>query len=773
MTDRKGTDDTVTNQPVTSETFATNEPVDLTNCDREPIHIPGRIQSHGLLLVLRETDLTILQVSNNSDAIVGVPIQNLLQHPISVLIDGFSLEQINKHLVADSLKYTQPLKFQIPVRGEIQEFDGIIHAIDGVFILELERVTARPDYPFADFYSVMRTAIFKLQQAETLLDMSRNIAVEVRRITGFDRVLVYQFDSEGNGEVIAEDKTEGIESYLGLHYPASDIPRQARRLYILNWLRLIADVNYQPSDILPVDNPVTGGPLNLSYSVLRSVSPIHIEYLKNMGVSASMSISIVKYGNLWGLIACHHYAPRYLPYTVRIACEFLAQIFSLNLVNIQSREDSGYELYLKSLLVQYIEHTTGNQNFIDELIKLDTRLIDLAGAQGVALCFDGDVTLIGSTPDASQVQGILEWLNANVDHPIFQTDELSVHYSPAHHFKDTASGLLSAAFSQSQKHYILWFRPEVLQVVKWSGNPEKSVIADESGLRLLPRKSFDLWQQIKEGHSLPWLGCEIETVEEFREAIVNLILRNVNALAQMNAKLERSNSELDAFAHIASHDLKEPLRGLHNYASFLMEDYADKLDADGVNKLQTMVRLTQRMEDLINSLLHFSRVGRVDLSMGDVDLNDVLAQVIDMLSVRIQEIRIALRIPRRLPTLWCDRVHVAEVFNNLITNAFKYNDKADKWIEVGYVDEPHQPITFYVRDNGIGIQEKHLDTIFLIFKRLHGRDEFGGGTGSGLTIVKKIVERHGGRIWVESVYGEGTTFYFTLSPAPTEAAPLS
>ena len=186
-----------------------------------------------------------------------------------------------------------------------------------------------------------------------------------------------------------------------------------------------------------------------------------------------------------------------------------------------------------------------------------------------------------------------------------------------------------------------------------------------------------------------------------------------------------------------------------------------------------MVRLTQRMEDLINSLLHFSRVGRVDLSMGDVDLNDVLAQVIDMLSVRIQEIRIALRIPRRLPTLWCDRVHVAEVFNNLITNAFKYNDKADKWIEVGYVDEPHQPITFYVRDNGIGIQEKHLDTIFLIFKRLHGRDEFGGGTGSGLTIVKKIVERHGGRIWVESVYGEGTTFYFTLSPAPTEAAPLS
>jgi len=313
----------------------------------------------------------------------------------------------------------------------------------------------------------------------------------------------------------------------------------------------------------------------------------------------------------------------------------------------------------------------------------------------------------------------------------------------------------------------------VLQVVKWSGNPEKSVIADESGLRLLPRKSFDLWQQIKEGHSLPWLGCEIETVEEFREAIVNLILRNVNALAQMNAKLERSNSELDAFAHIASHDLKEPLRGLHNYASFLMEDYADKLDADGVNKLQTMVRLTQRMEDLINSLLHFSRVGRVDLSMGDVDLNDVLAQVIDMLSVRIQEIRIALRIPRRLPTLWCDRVHVAEVFNNLITNAFKYNDKADKWIEVGYVDEPHQPITFYVRDNGIGIQEKHLDTIFLIFKRLHGRDEFGGGTGSGLTIVKKIVERHGGRIWVESVYGEGTTFYFTLSPAPTEAAPLS
>jgi len=232
-------------------------------------------------------------------------------------------------------------------------------------------------------------------------------------------------------------------------------------------------------------------------------------------------------------------------------------------------------------------------------------------------------------------------------------------------------------------------------------------------------------------------------------------------LAQRNEELHRSNQDLDDFAYIASHDLKEPLRGIHNFSVFLLEDYGERFDEDGRSKLETLTRLSRRMEVLIDSLLHFSRLGRVDLAIDDVDLNEVVAEVVDSLAIHLRESRVEIRLPRPLPVVRCDRVRVRELLYNLIVNAAKYNDKPERWIEIGSVES--DPPALYVRDNGIGIQEKHFDSIFRIFKRLHGREKFGGGTGAGLTIVKKIVERHNGRIWVESTYGAGTTIYFTLA----------
>jgi len=250
-------------------------------------------------------------------------------------------------------------------------------------------------------------------------------------------------------------------------------------------------------------------------------------------------------------------------------------------------------------------------------------------------------------------------------------------------------------------------------------------------------------------------------------------------LDQRNKALDVSNRELDEFAYVASHDLKEPLQGIHNYATFLIEDYEDKLGDDGKDKLHTLTRLSQRMEELINSLLQYSRVGRTELAIKVVNLDEMLSGVCESVQIRLDELGVQVRVPRPLPTLVCDAARIGEVFRNLITNAMKYNDKPEKWIEVDYqLPREREPIEerepnigddevlFWVRDNGIGIREKHLDSIFKIFKRLHGRDKFGGGTGAGLTIVKKIIERHGGRIWVESTFGEGCTFYFTLPHRP-------
>ncbi len=237
-------------------------------------------------------------------------------------------------------------------------------------------------------------------------------------------------------------------------------------------------------------------------------------------------------------------------------------------------------------------------------------------------------------------------------------------------------------------------------------------------------------------------------------------------LREMNRALMLSNQELDEFAYIASHDLKEPLRGLANYSQFLLEDYGEQFDDEGRHKLETLGHLSRRMSDLIDSLHQYSRLGRVELAVVRTDLNEVVAGVLDGLRITLEEKQVRVRTPNPLPTVACDRVRVGEIFHNLVTNAVKYNDKPQKWVEIGSspAAEPGAPEVFYVRDNGIGIRERHLQAVFKMFKRLHGRDQYGGGTGVGLTIARRIVERHGGRIWVESVPGEGTTFYFTLAP---------
>lgn len=258
-------------------------------------------------------------------------------------------------------------------------------------------------------------------------------------------------------------------------------------------------------------------------------------------------------------------------------------------------------------------------------------------------------------------------------------------------------------------------------------------------------------------------------LQHAKDVLEERVEERTRELQQRNEELNQSNKELDDFAYIASHDLKEPLRGIHNFSSFLLEDYAGKLDEDGRSKLETLMRLTRRMETLIDSLLQFSRLGRVDLAIDRVDLNEIVAEILDSLAISLHEEKVEVRVPRPLPAVRADRVRVGEIFYNLIVNAMKYNDKPERWIEVGWRENPDGPPVFYVRDNGIGIPEKHQDAVFRIFKRLHGRDKYGGGTGAGLTIVKKIVERHHGRIWVESAPGEGTTFYFTLQEGDVRA----
>jgi light-regulated signal transduction histidine kinase (bacteriophytochrome) len=404
--------------------------------------------------------------------------------------------------------------------------------------------------------------------------------------------------------------------------------------------------------------------------------------------------------------------------------------------------------------------------------------MELVGAAGIVFWERGKMVAFGQTPPIETIAGLAAWVDRQIgEEAIYSTDTLVTDYPEFAPYKDVASGLLALRVSRVQQTYLLWFRPEVIQTIDWGGEPNKPMSADaDSSLRMTPRKSFELWKETVQLKSLPWQACEIDAALELRSSIIGIVLQKADELAALNAELERSNIELDSFAYVASHDLKEPLRGIHNYSTFLIEDYGEQLGEDGTHKLATLMRLTQRMEDLINSLLQYSRLGRAELLLQPVDLGEVIEGVLDVIKIS-QPAPVDFRMPRPLPTVQSDRTQVTELFTNLISNAIKYNDREPKWVEIGYIlpeEINHQLPTslhlnpaqtvFFVKDNGIGIRAKHLETIFKIFKRLHPSSQYGGGTGAGLTIAKKIVERHGGNIAVESTFGEGSTFYFTLGP---------
>lgn len=762
----------------------------LTNCDREPIHISNEIQSHGVLITFSEVDFVILQISQNSEIFLGHPPTALLGQSLTLLMNPEQIA-IVQGCIDNDFENVNPLRLALHGHATLELFDAIVHRSDDVLIMELEPSSltkAESDQrqvgltndqqavSFFDFYKFVKNPIDRIQDTQTLAELSQQIVIAIRSLTEFDRVLIYQFDEDGSGHVIAEDKSEGIVSYLGLHYPASDIPKQAKELYRLNLLRIIPNTQNVPVSLVPKLNPISGAPLDMSRAVLRNVSPMHTEYLHNMGVQSSMSISLLCDQKLWGLIVCHHATPKSLTYETRTICEFLGRVISYELRSKVDAEDLNYKIQLQLVQSRFVNTIASCQSLSEGFAQNPQDLIDLVSASGVAFCEASNLACFGKTPSVAAITDLIKWIDTQIgEDMIYSTNTLVTDYPQFAPYKDLASGLLALRIFQTKPTYLLWFRPEVLQTINWSGEPQKitEVNADNS-VRIAPRKSFELWKQTVQLQSLPWKASEIEATLELRIKIIGILLQKADELAILNTELERSNIELDAFAYVASHDLKEPLRGIHNYSTFLMEDYGDKLGEDGAHKLETMIRLTERMEDLIESLLHYSRRGREELQVKPVNLTELIDCVLDTIKIS-QAGSVDFRIPRSLPTVQCDRSLIMELFTNLISNGMRYNDRDQKWIEIGYVlpdeiDEiktvpavlERSQIVFFIKDNGIGIQPKHWDNIFKIFKRLHPASKYGGGTGAGLTISKKIVERHGGNIAVKSTFGEGSTFYFTL-----------
>ncbi len=776
--------------------------VTLTNCDLEPIHIPGHSQAHGVIIALDpgSDELNVVQVSENIEVMCGLLALDVVGK-CAVELFGLEVAEILSNAISALPLDGNPVYlFTSPING-FGPFHAIVHIYDGVLIVEIEPV-ANDDQAEDDFAiqqgarQMLRKALLNLRKCSTTVDYCQTVCRAIHEISGFDRVMAYKFHEDGHGEVIAEviGEADEREPYLGLHYPASDIPRQARALFMLNSIRMMPDAQYMQAAIVPLYNPATQRPLDMTHCALRGYSRMYTEYLTNMGSRASMSLAIVSNDRLWGLIACHHQSYRAIPYDERASCEVLIDVVSLQIADRLRYDEKEYVDQMGFVHQLLVDNMQAQDNILAGLstpFKSDTLVtaLSLFNAGGCAVVGENMCRLLGKTPPESAVPDLVHWLQTNqtMRDDVFATDNLAEVYPAAAAFRDSAAGLLALCLSQDtpKTDWVLWFRPEEAQTVTWGGDPAKPFTTAVEGENLSPRKSFALWRETVTEKSFPWTQSEIDGARRLRAAVSGQdTSRRATELGRLNVELARSNVELDSFAYAASHDLKEPIRGINNYIRFLREDDGDQLNADAEQKLDTVVRLTQRMDTLLNSLLHYSQLGRQTLTLVKADLNVVLSEVMESLGSSLTLTGTELIIDRRLPvSVLCDVVQVNELLTNLISNAIKYNDKPSgkRRIEIAWTGEasaasPTPPyrksdgkIIFSVQDNGIGIAERYFDTVFRIFKRLHGRTEFGGGTGAGLTICQRIIERHKGHIWVESIVGESTTFFFTLGWDPREA----
>jgi len=753
--------------------------VTIDNCDSEPVQTPGCIQGHGVLLVLRRTDLAILQVSENSERWFGAEPAALLGQAIVNLLGSEREAKLRECLSTDATD-DNPLYVFTLDSGSGIPLDVTLHTSNGLVVLEFEPAPHDTQASEPDYYRILRKAVGRLQGARTLAEYCQTVTEEVRSFTALDRVMVYRFHEDGHGEVIAESARADLPPWLGMHYPAEDIPKPARDIFAKLWIRPVPDVSAELCELVPLLNPDTRAPLNMTYCALRGPSVMYTEYLQNMGVKGALTLSIRREGQLWGLIACHHYASTAtFPYQVRAACEFFAQVISLQLKSAEDRDSLVYRLKLADIHQQLVSRAA-EAGDLGAFTGGSPALIDAIEATGGAICYRKHWWTVGDTPSTAELDALGDWLHSRPElqtHGVYATDSLLRDYPAGEAFGDRACGLLAIPLSLSHKSFLLWFRPETIRTVNWGGNPhDKPTVTGPHGPRLTPRKSFELFTESVRLRSLPWRPVEIEAARQLRPLLLDLVLNQSERLANLNADLQRSNEDLDAFAYVASHDLKEPLRGIHKYAHQLREETALASD-DQQSKLDGLIRLTLRMDSLLDSLLYFSRVGREALNLDRVDLSTVLNEALEMVEARSVEAAAEVVIPRPLPVTVCDRVRVREVFVNLLSNALKYSDKPQRRIEIGYLapnepgDRGNQPkeslgqTVYFVRDDGIGIQPRHRERIFSMFTRLHGRERYGGGTGAGLTIAKKLIERHGGRIWLESTPGKGSTFFFSLLAA--------
>jgi len=692
--------------------------INLENCAHEPIHIPGSIQPHGALIVLTET-LTVTGWSANCASLLGFEPQ-LNASARSLLLDTEIFNAIEDILSSIENGEASPLALETRLNNEL--FDVVIHAHLHRIIVEFEHRNLLSD-EVASFALKAHRAIDRFKRQKSIASLLQIAVEEVQKLTGFDRVMAYIFRHDESGDIVAEQRRPDLDAYVGRRYPASDIPAQARRLYILNTLRVIPDISYEPV-------PLVGNgesPVDMSFCVLRSVSPIHVEYLRNMGIGASMSVSIIINGRLWGMIACHHMSPRQIPYSIRMACDVLAQIIASTVASIQEHDRAEATKVANSVRIALMETLLDEDDVLKAVGLHAQALKEMLGAAALVIAQHGKILVFGDV-SSTIATDILDLLPTDGDDLVLWQSRSE--WPPLLQERiNKWVGLLALRFDPITSGWILVFRAEQIETISWGGKSEKEFAAGPLGPRLTPRGSFEEWKEVVRDSAEPWNDIQLE----FARELLNGLLRSCN---RRHGEIDRARTQLMA---ILGHDLRDPLNNINLAASFIEKGSSQ-------NKMGAVIRnSSSRMQRLVEQVLDMSRIGTgigLTLNPKEVDVAVIIHDLVSEARLGYPAINYEINVPESFK--WhLDPDRVAQALGNLLSNARHHSDVQGS-ISLS-METQGDRLIIEISNEANEIDPEVVERLFSPFKKsssTRGRT----GLGLGLYISHEIINGHGGQL---------------------------
>ena len=725
---------------------------EFLDCHEEEIHIPGHIQSYGYLIGLDAETKTIKFYSQNIATLFQIE-GDIFGAEIESLPQSFS-QIAESELYQNLEKFTQKendyFVDKIIVNGIPHHF--LIYKFSGNIFLEFER--------FIDNNSQKVYLSNKYANPSSLLsseEIWKNLARLIYDVVGYDRIMVYRFLEDGTGKVIAEHINPGLESYMNLHYPESDIPRQARALYLKKRERIFSDVY---SEMVPIFSK-TDEKIDLTYSSVRAMSPIHGQYLKNTGVASSFSTSIIIDNQLWGLVTCQNVEAKHIDLTNRIRAEVFTALAANSYMSFKSQQkiDDINEFNNKTrfLREQFLKHNTLKDSLFENIEVLK----NMVESDGLAIIMGNGLKTFGTVPAENAIRKIGEWMQSQPE-KMFYSNSFLKDFKEQFDVDQNAAGVFIANLDSLKTQMLIWFRKEYTEHINWAGYEEKKPeTVNHYGtekIMISPRKSFEIFSEDINGKSKHWQDKNIIAVEKLIPVILETSINQSSKIVELNDQLKKLNEELDSFSHTISHDLGTPLTVMKLNAQLL--ERTQKENPDVQKKVKKIIEEINGMEVMMRNVLDLSRAKTSEIHLENMETLSLIDKIMYDAKFTLQAESTEV-IKGDCPNVLADKTMLKQVLQNVIGNAIKYSSKSESPKVEIHGEVSGESVIYKIKDNGIGIADKNNEKMFKIFSRMENAKSF-QGNGVGLSIVYRLMKRLGGNISFESKVNEGTTFILTF-----------